>query len=413
MKFAFDKSMRTYDADGRLHVKVSNISKAAVNPYYGYEIPGYKELGLDANTVYKLLRDPVELEKAAPTFNNLQLLSRHVPVNAADPKHELVVGSTGTDACFEAPYLKNSLVVWDQELISRIESEEQRELSSAYRYTPRMEPGEYLGESYDGVMTNIIGNHVALVDVGRAGSDVVVGDSKPIEVIPMKFSKKEFKARVMPLLAQDSALTYEQFVALAKKGIDSIKPFLAQDIELESGELAELIQSAGQAELNEQAAGQDDLSEMIAKASPEIIEKIRALLSGTAQDEEPGEEETVKDTYDKPAMDAAINAAAKVAEENAAKRFTAIRKAEKDVQPLVGEVAAMDSAEAIYKYALDSAGVDLTGVHESAYPALVKMLIAHKSTKTTVNQSIAQDAANASAEFNAMFPGAAVPKRAF
>jgi Uncharacterized protein conserved in bacteria (DUF2213) len=45
---AFDRaSVRTYDRDGRLHVEISNISKAAVNPYIGREIPDWKALGLD------------------------------------------------------------------------------------------------------------------------------------------------------------------------------------------------------------------------------------------------------------------------------------------------------------------------------------------------------------------------------
>jgi Uncharacterized protein conserved in bacteria (DUF2213) len=65
---AFDRaSVRTYDRDGRLHVETSNISKAAVNPYIGREIPDYKALGLDPDRVYQLLRDPDELAEAAPS----------------------------------------------------------------------------------------------------------------------------------------------------------------------------------------------------------------------------------------------------------------------------------------------------------------------------------------------------------
>jgi hypothetical protein len=41
--------------------------------------------------------------------------------------------------------------------------------------TPGVSPQ---GEKYDGVMRDIVGNHVALVKEGRAGADVVVGDSK-------------------------------------------------------------------------------------------------------------------------------------------------------------------------------------------------------------------------------------------
>ena len=91
---AFDRaSVRTYDRDGRLHVEISNISKAAVNPYTGREIPDYKALGLGPDKVYKLLRDPDELAKATPTFNDIPVLSRHLPITADDHKPDLVIGS--------------------------------------------------------------------------------------------------------------------------------------------------------------------------------------------------------------------------------------------------------------------------------------------------------------------------------
>jgi hypothetical protein len=70
-------SGRTYDLDGRLRVEASRISKAAVNPYLGREIPDFATLGLDPSRTYQLLRDPDELRCAAPTFNNLPLLSQH------------------------------------------------------------------------------------------------------------------------------------------------------------------------------------------------------------------------------------------------------------------------------------------------------------------------------------------------
>ena len=42
---ALDASVRTIDANGHLRVEKTVISKAAVNPYYGREIPGCDELG--------------------------------------------------------------------------------------------------------------------------------------------------------------------------------------------------------------------------------------------------------------------------------------------------------------------------------------------------------------------------------
>jgi len=88
-----------------------------------------------------------------------------------------VIGATGSDAAFKAPYLTNSLVVWAKSAIDGIENDEKKEIASAYHYSADMTPGTYEGIRYDGVMRSIIGNHVAVVREGRAGTDVVVGDS--------------------------------------------------------------------------------------------------------------------------------------------------------------------------------------------------------------------------------------------
>lgn len=223
---AFDReSVREKDVDGRLHVKVANISKACVNPYLGREIPDYEQLGLDPDRVYKLLRDPEELKKAAPTFNNLPLLDDHVAVNADDHRPDRVVGSLGTDANFEHPFLKNSLVVWARHGIDGVESDEQKEISCSYRYQADMTPGTYEGEPYDGVMRGIVGNHAALVKKGRAGSDVVVGDSS-IEESKMAgkltrmgvYTVGALTAVLTPKLAKDTALDLSPMLAKIEPG---------------------------------------------------------------------------------------------------------------------------------------------------------------------------------------------------
>jgi hypothetical protein len=178
LRLALDReSVREMDRDGRLRVAVANISKANICPYRGSEIPGADELGLDPEKVYQLFRDPEELKKAAPSFNGVQILRKHIPVSAEDHQPWDVVGATGTDAKFVDPYLQNSLSIWERGAIDGIESEEKRELSCGYHYVPIMETGTYNGKHFDGRMTQIVGNHVALVEDGRAGSDVVVGDS--------------------------------------------------------------------------------------------------------------------------------------------------------------------------------------------------------------------------------------------
>lgn len=110
-EFAFDRaSVRTYDADGKLHVELTPISKANVCVYYGREIPGNEELGLIPDKAYRLLRDPEELCKAADTFNNQPLLNTHIAVSVLDPPKEAIIGSTGESAEFDGKYLKLSLI---------------------------------------------------------------------------------------------------------------------------------------------------------------------------------------------------------------------------------------------------------------------------------------------------------------
>jgi hypothetical protein len=165
---------RSYDADGRLHVALAHISKACVNDYGAAEIPGWEAIGLQRGRTYRLFRDPDELAGAAATFNNLPLLSRHVAVNAADHRPDLVIGCTGSDAEFVFPYLTNSVVIWSGADIGKIESGQKCQLSAAYVYTPDMTAGSFQGEPYDGVMRNLRGSHLALVTEGRVGGDVTL-----------------------------------------------------------------------------------------------------------------------------------------------------------------------------------------------------------------------------------------------
>lgn len=198
--FALDRaSVRRVDQDGHLFVETTPISKANVCPYYGREIPDFKALGLDADKTYPLYRDPDELKKAAPTFAGKPLLRVHTPVSADAHPREEVVGAVGDDVAFRPPYLMAPLRVWDGDAIDLIESGKQKELSCGYRYRADMTPGRTPdGTPYDGVMRDIVGNHVALVEEGRAGPDVVVGDAAMKHAWAGKFAldeSEEEKAR--------------------------------------------------------------------------------------------------------------------------------------------------------------------------------------------------------------------------
>jgi len=384
-EFAFDKSARRFDVDGRLHVETSNISKAMVCPYLGTEIPDAEAKGLRPDQVYMLLRDPAELERGAPTFRNLPLLIQHVPVNAEEPRKDLIVGTTGSDVAFDAPYLRCSLSIWDAAAIAGIESKDQTELSSAYRYTADMTPGVYEGTAYDGVMRNIVGNHVALVDVGRAGPDVVVADKNPFggdETMKQKqrlvAAKANARKALEGKLAQDADLTDLDTVLTSLIAMDA-------DDDKDDKKVAE----------DEDESG-DDYED-----DPDAPGKRRKKIAEDADDDTGADPDgKAKDLPEKPAMDAATvtKMIAKAKAETKAE-VEALHTARKEVAPLVGEVA-LDSAEAVYKFALDHAKVDTEGVHPSAYRALVRMVGEKKSDPV---KPIGMDAA-ASKQVTEQFP---------
>lgn len=416
---AFDRaSVRTLDADGRMHVEITNLSKANICPYFGYEIPDGDKLGLEPDQVYMLFRDPAELEKAARTSNNIQLLEIHEPVSADDPKREIVIGSTGTDGVFDAPYLRNSLVIWDAEAIKRIERRETQELSCAYRYKPVMDAGTYEGIPYDGRMTQLSFNHVALVATGRAGPDCVVGDSDlPLESENMSkplsnkaaLAKGVLLAVLKPQFAADKMPDLDSILAgvnkknwLEKKPgiVAAIKPKMGADADIEG--LVNLLDSLDNAvPMSEDA---DEVDNEMSKDSEEddAVEAIMATLRGKISDEdymvveakiremakpvahiapgasdEPapfeGKPEVGGEKVDKPAMDAAIRSATKLAEDAAVARINAVHAAHKAVTPYVGELSiACDTAEGVYRAALNVLGVDVAGVHPSAFAAVLR-----------------------------------------
>lgn len=380
---AFDRaSVRTIDANGRLQISRTNISKANVNAYYGREIPRSEELGLEPNKLYRLWRHPDELRKAAKTFNNIPVLSKHIPDFPSDPPNEFRVGVTHSNAEFDGTYLTVGMSIWDNSAIAGIESGEQRELSASYKYVADMTPGVTPdGEPYDGVMRDIFGNHEALVPDGRAGPDVLVADSLPPELNHMRKHKAEaIRATLKPLLAQDADLEAEVRKAL-----------LALDEAEKKDE-----------EENKTADDEDDDEDKKKTADDEDDEEGKGKKK-TAEDEDDEEDDKVSRT----AMDSAIRLAADSATKKAAENFRKIREAEQVVRPLIGDVVAMDSAEDVYRTALEQSGVDISGVHPSAYPAMVKMAISQKENSRPV---IAQDSASVS-EFEKAFPTAGKLKR--
>lgn len=352
---AMDESENRYtDNNGHLIVKRTVITKAAVNPYRGSEIPNSEQLGLDPNKIYYLLRCPVELERGMSTFSAIQLLLRHIPVDAKQPQKESTVGAIGSE--FEMDddgRVWGMLRVHDQEGIDYIQSGKMQELSAGYAYTPDMTAGVYNEEHYDGVMRNIQGNHVAIVERGRIGRDAIVADYMPNEIEDYLMTKQ--------VKIKQGSLEKLQ----AKLGMDSLDS--VKDVILAvHGALA--LDSDDEKE--KKAEDEDD----------EVVEVAEDEDEGEKDDKE---EKKAEDEEEKPktAMDAAT------IESNAVAKVTALFEARELVKPTVGQIAC-DSAEEVYKTALKSLKQDFTGINTVEGLKNIYLAASHKPSA-----GIAQDSA--------------------
>jgi len=423
--FAFDRSLRSVDADGHMRVEESRISKANVCPYKGSEIPCWQELGLDPDRIYRLFRDPGELEKGASTFDGKPLLVRHVPVSAELPRKELCVGSVGV-CSFEEPYLvTRPLMVWTQEAKDLIDSGEQRELSAAYRYDAEMVPGVYGGEAYDGRMVNIQGNHVAIVSEGRAGPDVHVADEQIPEFRTMSSPRAQAILKAITPLLGTGADSEQILLAMDKSIWETEEKSV---VELSADEKEEAEKKAKDAK---RSAGKDeDLDE---KEREEAYEKARdakrkahdkkakdAKRHGKDESEKKDEEEEEaedekdhredfnsikqgKDSMSKDELRRELKA-------ELTKQFSEAAQAREAVKPLVGVVSlAMDSAEGIYRFALERVGNQRAkSAHVDALPDMIAAAVNARLVKASA--PLAMDESQASlVDLDAIFgPRAAV-----
>lgn len=345
-------STRFEDQEGRLFVGPSVITKVGVSSYQGRELANWQALGLEPDRIYRLFRAPEELEKAAPLLRGQPLLSEHASVSADNHKSDLTIGSVGTDTNFDGQALRASLGVWRQPYVSRVKDGTQREISMGYRFRPDMTPGDWNGESYDGVMRNIRPNHVALVPAGRVNLE---GAGPMAEVA-------------------DSA---EGIAKLSEKNTDDDKMVAAAGDEGAADQ-------KGTPKPNDAAASDE---------KPEGDEKKPEKKEGEACDEGEKPEMKACDEGEKKeagAMDAASITAKITADLRAQFRDAAV--AREEVRPVVGAVSmAMDSAEDIYGAALKQKGVDIKGVHPSAFPAMFKALRASWDSKPS---AMAMDSVN-------------------
>jgi len=248
---------------------------------------------------------------AAPTFNGKPLMIMHKPQTAENHSHKLTVGAVN-NVQFNAPYLTAEIVVWDGAAIAGIESGEQKELSAGYRYRCAMEPGTTDGVKFDGRMVEIFGNHVSLVESGRAGSDVVVGDAA-LQISPFLI-QKESSMKTKPagptlsrkaLLASGALRAYLLPKMAADKAIDLTPVLTGVNAKNWKASKPKIVSALGAATMGKLAADAD-IADVTA-----MLDKLDDVADGVADEPVPP---PGPDPDDDGAVDGEADAASRVAE---------------------------------------------------------------------------------------------------
>lgn len=395
-------SRRHRDENGFLHVDGCHITREQVAPYYGREIPGWEELGLDPEKLYHAWRPADELEKAAATINGLPILWGHSPESADAPQLDRRIGSMGTDASFNAPYLDNSLIFTVADAIEAIEDGRERELSLSYRYEPDFTPGSFNGEPYDFVMRNLRGNHLALVPEGRAGASCCVADSapgtahnpQPLKGGPMSKLKKLFRG------ANDEDPENKAPEAEAAKAPE-------ENTAPDGGDTGAAMDEDMKAAMDKCGLDADDPALQAAFAEGvkygEKLERNPEERKKLDREHEAEGMERVDDEEQKPAADEpeapkAVDEekVAQTASDAALRKFQSILDAQAEVRPHVGEMRvnlAQDSAATIYGAALDALGIDRKGTPQAAWRGMFRTAV--NMQRRGHSAALAQDAAPA------------------
>lgn len=194
------------------------LTGADVAKYFGFEVPNFKELGLEPTKIYNVYRPQSEIHDS--NFNLKPLLSRHIDFSADDYKHKFIVGAVG-DTRMEGEELKATIEFWSQEAIDNL-NKGIKKLSCGYTYTPVLETGIYNGQSYDIKMTNIEANHVAMVDNPRYKSAIVADEKFSINKLLKGIKKMSFLSKLKKLVMDEESMSFDE-------GIEAAKSIMAND----------------------------------------------------------------------------------------------------------------------------------------------------------------------------------------
>ena len=290
-------SKREKDANGFLIIRDNPIAKAGVFDYLLSEV--FSQVEKDKDKIVRVCREFENLKANKDLFAGKPIKWEHYWVGKEGETQ------TGDGAIFgevraDEPYLKADLIIYNKDLIAKIEAGEVVELSPAYEANIEAIEGSYNGEGYAYLQKLKEVNHLAVVEVGRSGSDLRIYDTLKEEIIKMKKKMKLkdngfIKKLIARLKDEDttqedsSAEVIEKIVTIAGgEGsddekllsiIETLKDFHNESEELEPKEEEDACKDSEEAEVKEKDEGEAEPKEggeinLTAEELTELIEKV-------------------------------------------------------------------------------------------------------------------------------------------
>ena len=277
---ALDSSSVRITAAGYL-VANAKCARTGIQEYHS------SELGLNDNKMLRVWRseDEVFSEASLATYAGQPATDDHPPVlvDASNWK-DLSIGNIGNKVVRNGDFVEVPLILMDGAAIEKYNNGKV-ELSMGYLADWELVSGTTPdGEQYDAVQRNLRMNHIALVDKGRAGSAVRIGDSWSSDPKPtIEISTMQLKNIVVDGLAVETTDAGAQAITKLQTTIAEGNKALADaNKALNDANTAHTEALSVATATNDAALADKDVA--IATKDAEIVELKKQVVTGEALD---------------------------------------------------------------------------------------------------------------------------------
>lgn len=168
-----DKSHRHKDENGHLIIKDNPVAIAGVLPFLRGQID--PQTTQDSNEVVYVLRSNDSLQQAYQMFSDKPIVYNHEWVGKGGDRNN-ADGHIGSRVYYKDGGVYGDLIIYNSDLIDKIENGECTQLSAGYSAVAKPEVGKYQDQDYTYSIFYTGVNHLAVVEQGRAGSQLSIKD---------------------------------------------------------------------------------------------------------------------------------------------------------------------------------------------------------------------------------------------